>query len=49
CFRFGSHVLAVLGEMGTDVVGRLSAFILLCLGVQIMWNGYSALTALGHG
>jgi multiple antibiotic resistance protein len=48
CYRFGSRVLAVLGEMGTDVVVRLSAFILLCLGVQIMWNGYSALTALGR-
>jgi len=49
CFRFGSGVLSVLGEMGTDVAVRLSAFILLCLGVQIMWNGYSALSALGHG
>jgi hypothetical protein len=23
---------------------RLSAFILMCIGIQIVWNGYSALT-----
>jgi small neutral amino acid transporter SnatA (MarC family) len=22
----------------------LSAFILMCIGIQIVWNGYSALT-----
>jgi hypothetical protein len=25
------------------VVMRLSAFILLCIGIQIMWAGYSSL------
>lgn len=46
-YRFASRVLGVLGAAGTDVVVRLSAFILLCLGVQILWNGYSALQAMG--
>lgn len=32
-----------LGETGTSVVVRLSSFILLCIGVQIVWNGVSAL------
>ncbi|HEY6336142.1 MAG TPA: MarC family protein, partial [Alphaproteobacteria bacterium] len=34
-----------LGKTGTNVFVRLSAFILLCIGVQIMWNGYSGLVA----
>ncbi len=46
-YRFAARVLAVLGRDGTDVVVRLSAFILLCLGVQILWNGYANLTAMG--
>jgi multiple antibiotic resistance protein len=33
----------MLGETGTDVITRLSSFLLLCIGVQIMWNGMSAL------
>ena len=32
-----------LGRTGTAVVLRLSAFILLCIGVQIVWNGADAL------
>ncbi len=28
---------------GTTVVIRLSAFLLLCIGVQIVWNGADAL------
>jgi len=29
------------------VVVRLSAFILLCIGIEILWNGYSALAHVG--
>jgi multiple antibiotic resistance protein len=29
----------LFGEEGTSVVTRLSAFLLLCIGVQIMING----------
>lgn len=32
-----------LGETGTSVVVRLSSFILLCIGVQILWNGAATL------
>jgi multiple antibiotic resistance protein len=42
-YRFAGDVLRYLGETGTDVFMRLSAFILLCLGVQIMTNGISDL------
>jgi multiple antibiotic resistance protein len=43
CYRFAETIISVLGERGTDVVMRLSAFILLCIGIQIIWNGYSSL------
>ncbi len=45
CYRFAGNLVAVLGRRGTSVVMRLSAFILLCIGLQIIWNGYIALTA----
>lgn len=37
--RFASPLLYKLGENGTAIVMRLSAFILLCLGVEIVWTG----------
>jgi multiple antibiotic resistance protein len=43
CFRFADRIVAALGNSGTNVLTRLSAFILLCIGIQILWNGYSAL------
>jgi multiple antibiotic resistance protein len=43
CYRYADRVLGRLGRTGTSVVTRLSAFILLCIGVQIVWNGLSAL------
>jgi multiple antibiotic resistance protein len=42
-YRFGPAILRRLGETGTDVLMRLSAFILLCLGVQILTNGLASL------
>lgn len=38
-FRYGEHFLRLIGEAGTAVFLRLIAFILLCLGVQIVWDG----------
>jgi multiple antibiotic resistance protein len=43
CYRYASPILKKLGPTGTGVVMRLSAFILLCIGVQIGWNGLRAL------
>lgn len=37
--RFAGEVIGRLGPNGTAVVMRLSAFLLLCLGVQIVWDG----------
>ncbi|OUX59504.1 MAG: antibiotic resistance protein [Afipia sp. TMED4] len=43
CYRFADRIIMFLGTRGTNVVMRLSAFILLCIGIQIIWNGCSAL------
>ena len=45
CYRYADRMLRMLGETGTSVLIRLSAFILLCIGVQIFWTGTSALLA----
>lgn len=42
-FRYGDRLLRLIGDAGTAVFLRLSAFILLCLGVQIVWDGFSEL------
>jgi multiple antibiotic resistance protein len=47
CYRYADRILQKLGPTGTSVVVRLSAFILLCIGVQICWNGVHGLVAAG--
>lgn len=47
CYRYAERILRKLGPTGTSVVVRLSAFILLCIGVQIFWNGVRGLIASG--
>ena len=42
-YRYATRMLRPLGEMGQIVFMRLMAFILLSIGVQIMWDGASAL------
>ncbi len=37
--RYAQKLLKPLGDAGTVIFLRLSAFILLCLGVQIIWDG----------
>ena len=48
CYRFADRMVALLGASGVNVVIRLSAFILLCIGIQIIWSGYSALVVAPH-
>ena len=43
CFAYADSVQRMLGPGGTDVAVRLSAFILFCLGIQIVWSGGSEL------
>lgn len=42
-FRSGERLERVLGQVGMGVFLRLSAFIVICIGVQITWNGVAAL------
>ena len=38
-YRFAYKLIGYLGETGTAVFLRLSSFILLCIGVAILWSG----------
>jgi len=51
CYRHAERIVKKLGPTGNSVVVRLSAFILLCIGVQIIWNGVHTLLvgAFPHG
>jgi len=42
-YRYADRLSRMIGETGMAVVLRLSAFVLLCIGVQILWNGASTL------
>ena len=43
-YRFAGGLARLLGATGLEVMIRLSAFILMCIGIEIIWNGYSALS-----
>ena len=46
-YRFAGRMMSALGESGTKVLMQLSAFILLCIGVGIVWSGVSVLISQG--
>ena len=43
CYRSAERLERALGPVGMGVFLRLSAFIVICIGVQITWNGIAAL------
>jgi multiple antibiotic resistance protein len=43
CFAYADRISKLIGETGISIMLRLSAFILLCIGVQILWGGFSEL------
>lgn len=43
CYGFADRLATLLGATGMSVIMRLSSFLLVCIGVQILWNGASAL------
>jgi multiple antibiotic resistance protein len=52
CYGFADRLAQALGENGMTIVVRLSSFLLVCIGVQIFWNGMSTLVrslSLGAG
>jgi multiple antibiotic resistance protein len=42
-YRFAGAIARLLGATAMNALIRLSSFILLCIGVQIFWNGFSVL------
>jgi multiple antibiotic resistance protein len=44
-YRFADPLARFLGKSGINVLVRLSAFILVCIGIQIAWGGLSTLIA----
>jgi multiple antibiotic resistance protein len=42
CYGNAARLVKMLGKSGTNILIRLSAFILLAIGFQIMWNGLTS-------
>jgi multiple antibiotic resistance protein len=45
CYGFSDRLARILGPTAMSVIIRLSSFLLVCIGIQIMWNGVKALLA----
>jgi multiple antibiotic resistance protein len=43
CYGFADRLANVLGTTGMTIIMRLSSFLLVCIGFQILWNGFSSL------
>jgi multiple antibiotic resistance protein len=43
CYAFADRLASMLGPTGTNVIVKLTSFLLVCIGVQIVWNGLSQL------
>ena len=43
CYAFAARLARVLGKTAMTVIIRLTSFLLVCIGVQIVWNGLSGL------
>jgi len=42
-YRNSARLAGWIGATGTTIVVRLSAFLLFCIGIQVMWNGAAEL------
>lgn len=43
CYRYSDRVGRAVGAAGADALARVFAFILICLGVSIFWQGFTEL------
>ncbi len=43
CYGFSDRLAKFVGPTAMSVILRLSAFLLVCIGIQILWNGLSTL------
>ena len=48
CYAFAARLARMLGKTAMTVIISLSAFLLVCIGVQIMWNGITGLLSSVH-
>jgi multiple antibiotic resistance protein len=48
CYGLADQLARLIGKTGMIVIVRLSSFLLVCIGVQIMWNGLSVLLTSLH-
>ena len=44
-YRFSDRISRAIGPTGTSIVVRLSAFLLFCIGIQVLWTGAAELLA----
>jgi multiple antibiotic resistance protein len=42
-YRNAARLAGLMGVTGTTIVVRLSAFLLFCIGIQVLWNGAAEL------
>jgi multiple antibiotic resistance protein len=48
CYGFADRLARILGATAMTVIMQLAAFLLVCIGVQILWNGVRALLISVH-
>jgi multiple antibiotic resistance protein len=48
CYGFADRLGRVIGATGMTVIVQLTSFLLVCIGVQILWNGIRALLEQVH-
>jgi len=44
-YSSSGRISRAIGPTGTNIVARLSAFLLFCIGIQVMWTGIAELAA----
>jgi multiple antibiotic resistance protein len=48
CIRFACRAERILGDVGTQVLMRLFAFIIFCIGIQMLWAGLDGMLGTLH-
>jgi multiple antibiotic resistance protein len=48
CYGFADRLARILGATAMTVIMQLASFLLVCIGVQILWNGAKVLLASVH-
>ncbi len=43
CYRYAGVIFKLLGKIGTNVITKISAFIIIALGFHVAWGGLSSL------